>query len=163
MFREGVDFMSFGGILALGGLVFVIVILVSIALYLLLAFGLFKMGEKEKIEYSWLSFIPIAQLYILGKLIKEIKLFKYVVPRHELVLPIAPLVYMILSKIPIVGLLLWIATAVLEIAALYYLFRRYKGENAVIMTVLSVVLFFMGPVFIFNMRDATPLDAGQKV
>lgn len=155
--------MSFSGILALGGLVFVIVILVSIALYLLLAFGLFKMGEKEKIEYSWLSFIPIAQLYILGKLIKEIKLFKYVIPRHELVLPIAPLVYMILSKIPLVGLLLWIATAVLEIAALYYLFRRYKGENAVIMTVISVVLFFMGPIFIFNMRDAAPLDAGQKV
>lgn len=155
--------MSYGGLLAIGGLAFGILILVSIGLYLLFAFGLFKMGEKEKVEYSWLAFIPIAQLYILGKLIKEIKLFKYVIPRHELVLPIAALAYMILGRIPLIGWLLWLATLILGIAALYYLFRRYKGENAVVMTVLSVVLFFMGPIFIFNMRDATPLDAEQKV
>jgi hypothetical protein len=154
--------MSLGGILALGGFLIVLLILVSIALYLLLAFGLFKMGEKEKIEYSWLAFIPIAQLYVMGKLIKEIKLFRYVIPRHELVLPIAPLVYIILSKVPLIGFLLWLATAVLEIAALYYLYKRYKGENAIIMTVLSCVLFFMAPIFIFTMRDATPLDAAEK-
>jgi len=155
--------MSFSGLLALGGFVIILLVLVSIALYVLFAFGLFKMAEKEKIEFSWLAFVPIAQLYILGKLIMELKLFKFVIPKHELVLPIAPLVYMILGKVPLIGFLLWIATAVLEIAALYYLYKRYKGDSAVIMTVLSVVLFFMGPIYVFNLRDATPLDAEQKV
>ena len=155
--------MSFSGLLALGGLVIIILVLVSIVLYVLFAFGLFKMAKKEKIEFCWLAFVPVAQLYVIGKLIKELKLFKYVIPRHELVLPIAPLVYMILAQVPLIGFLLWIATAVLEVAALYYLYKRYKGNSSIIMTVLSVVLFFMGPIFIFNMRDATPLDAEQKV
>lgn len=148
-------------LLALGGLVAFIFGLIGIVLYLLFAFGLYKLADKEKIEYSWLAFIPIAQMYTLGKLIKEIKIFNFLVPKHELVLPVALLVSMVFSRIPVLGTLVSLAVAVLSVAAFYYLFKRYKGSSAVVMTILSVVLFFMGPIFIFLMRDASPLDAGQ--
>ncbi len=155
--------MSLGGIFALGGAIIFIMFLIFIALYLLFAFGLYTLGQKQKIENNWLAFIPVAQLYVLGKLIKEIKLQQYVVPNHELVLPGAVLAYMIFSKVPVLGFLTWLASIILTVAAIYYLYKRYKGDKAVVMTVLSVVLPFMGPVYIFNMRNDDPLDAEQKV
>lgn len=41
--------------------------LISIALFILQGIALFTMCKHRKIEKGWLSFVPIANLYILGK------------------------------------------------------------------------------------------------
>ena len=54
-------------LLALGGILFVIIIVVvllSLVAYLIKAISFFMMGQKAGVPYSWLSFIPIAQYYV---------------------------------------------------------------------------------------------------
>lgn len=153
------DSASLAGLLAVGGFMFLVLMAVGIVLYFLFAFGLYKLAQNRGIELSWLAFVPIAQMYIVGLLIKELKIFSFAVPNPELVLPGAALVNLLLSKVDIIGPLTTLAVVVLDIAAFYWLLKRYKGDSATVMTVVSVILPFMGPIFVFMMRDAKSLDS----
>ncbi|MBZ4669212.1 MAG: hypothetical protein PWP07_1060 [Epulopiscium sp.] len=58
------------------GLAFVLVFaVIFIVLYVLKSIGLFGMAKKAGIENSWLAWIPVADMYIMGKLVGKIKLF----------------------------------------------------------------------------------------
>jgi positive regulator of sigma E activity len=154
-----------GRLFLIGGLVSFLFLIIGIGLYILFSTGLYGLAKTEKTGNEWFSFVPILQLYIIGKILKEIEISTYTVGNLELVLPIAPLAVMLAGKIlgiiPFLGdllaLVLNIAYAIFSIMVLYNFYKRYKGEKAVLMTVLSVILFFMGPIYIFNMRDSKPL------
>jgi len=153
----------FGLFSFLGAFVFII-LLILIALYLLFALGLYKMAKNRSIEYDWLAFIPIAQLYILGKLIKNLKVFNYDIPSIELVLPISLVVVLVLGQIPVLGFLLWLAMAILFYAAIYKLYTMYKGpeeaKTMLVKSIVSIILFgFMVPVYVFTLRDSKPLES----
>lgn len=149
----------------LGGLVFFLLLVVGIILYVLLAIGLYGLAKTEGIGNEWFAFIPILQLYIIGKILKEIKISTYTVPSLELVLPLAPIaVYIanaIFNLIPVIGGILNfifnIGYLAFSIIVLFNFYKRYKGEQATLMTVLSVVLPFMGPIYIFDLRNSKPL------
>ena len=40
---------------------------------------------------------------------------------------------------------------------LFNFYKRYKGDGATLMTVLSVILLFMGPLYVFSLKNARPL------
>jgi hypothetical protein len=152
-------------VLILGGLASFLFFIIGIVLYVLFAMGLYGLAKTERTDNEWFAFIPILQLYIIGEILKEVKISTYTIPQLELVLPIAPIAFFIagsiLGVIPILGgllgLILNIAYAVFSIIVMYTFFKRYKGNQATLMTVLSVVLFFMGPIYVFNLRNAKPL------
>jgi hypothetical protein len=154
-----------GMLLALGGLATLLFFLIGIALYLLFAIGLYSLSKTERTGNEWLAFIPILQLYIIGRILREVKVGAYTVPSLELVLPAAPIVLMIAGKIldiiPFLGgllvFLLNIAYAAFCIIVMYNFYKRYKGQKAALMTVLSIILFFMGPIYVFSMRNSRPL------
>lgn len=157
--------MDFSVFLLLSSLIFFLLLAVGVILYVLLALGLYGLAKSEGIGNEWFAFIPILQLYIIGKILKEVKISTYTVPRLELVLPLAPIaVYIanaIFDVIPIIGgilsLIFNIGYLAFSIIVIYNFFKRYKGEKATLMTVLSVVLPFMGPIYIFDLRDSKPL------
>ncbi len=157
---------EFEMLLAVGGFLAFLFFIIGITLYVLLAMGLYGLAKTEKTGYEFFAFIPILQFYIIGKILKEVKISTYVIPRLELVLPLLPialvLVSGVLGVIPLLGALLMfiinIAVFVFTIIVMYNFFKRYRGESAVLMTVLSVILFFMGPIFIFTLRNARPLE-----
>ncbi|MGE5630723.1 MAG: hypothetical protein ACM3TR_06440 [Caulobacteraceae bacterium] len=149
----------------MGGFISILFLIIAIGLYLLAAVGLYGLSKTENTGNEWFAFIPILQLYIVGKILREIKIGTYTVPMPELVLPLLPIAVGIAGKIagiiPFLGnplqLLLNLALSVFFIIVLFNFFKRYMGEQAVLMTVLSVILFFMGPVYIFKLRNAKPL------
>jgi hypothetical protein len=57
------------------------------------------MAVNQKIENPWLAWVPIADMYILGRLIKNLKIQSYEIPRIELVLPIGCLAIGLLGDI----------------------------------------------------------------
>lgn len=152
-------------LLALGGFATLLFFVIGIALYVLFVIGLYGLAKTERTGNEWFAFIPILQFYIIGKILREVKVSTYTVPSLELVLPVAPIALMIVGRIlhiiPLIGgllgFLLNIAYAVFSIIVLYNFYKRYKGAQATMMTVLSVILFFMGPIYIFNLRKARPL------
>lgn len=152
-------------LILMGGIVSLLFFIIGIGLYILFALGLYGLAKTEETGNEWFAFVPILQLYIIGKILKEVNISTYTVPSLELVLPIAPLAVMvagrILEIIPILGallsLILNIAYFAFNIIVFYNFYKRYKGEQATVMTVLSVLLFFMGPIYIYNMRNSKPL------
>ena len=140
--------------LAIWGFFAFIFLIIAVVLYVLVSLGLYKMAVNQKIENPWLAWIPIADFYILGKLIK---IQTYEIPHIELVLPIGCLAVAVLGSIPLIGWLLNLAYAVLCLFAIFKLYKMYKPEQAILYLVLSIVLPFMGPIFIFMMRNDSPV------
>jgi hypothetical protein len=130
----------------LGVLIFIFAI-VGIVLYVIYSYSLYKMAVKQGIENPWLSFIPIAQGYILGKLIKDLKVFNFEIPQIEIVIPVAALIVVVLSQVDILGSVLSLANFILNLFVLNKLYSMYKPENATLYTVLSI--FGLPVPFIF--------------
>ena len=40
--------------------------IVAVALYIIFSIGLYQMAKNAGLENSWLAFVPIAQMYIMG-------------------------------------------------------------------------------------------------
>lgn len=128
--------MSFdgSGAIAAAAIGFVIVLwIVLIAFYIFYAFSLFKLAQKRGMEMPWLAWIPVAQFYLVGKMVKSVKIGSFEVPSLEIVLPVG----MILTAIPIIGWLVSIALFVVMIFTFMALYKQYVPENAVLYTVLS--------------------------
>jgi hypothetical protein len=148
-----------GYIIALFGFViFLVFAAASIVLYLLMALGLKKLADNRNIENSWVAFIPILQLYIMGLLIEKLEIFGFEIPELSLVLPVLTLITPLVSKISLVGSIYSIAVYIVFAFALYKLYKLYAPENAQIYIILSVVLPFMGPIFIYLIRNNELLE-----
>jgi hypothetical protein len=143
--------------LAFWGFFAFIFFIAGIAMYILAALGLYKLATNRNIENPWLAFVPIANLYILGLLVKKVNMGTFEVPSIELVLPAGCIAVAILGGIPLIGWLLNIAYLVLGLFTLYKLYSMYRPQQAIVWIILSVILPFMGPVFIFIMRNDTPV------
>jgi hypothetical protein len=148
-----------GYIIALFGfIIFLVIAAASIVLYLLMALGLKKLADNRNIENSWVAFIPILQLYVMGLLIEKLEIFDFEIPELPLVLPGLTLITPLVSKIPFVGGIYSIAVYIVFAFALYKLYKLYVPENAQIYIILSVVLPFMGPIFIYLIRNNELLE-----
>lgn len=145
-------------LLALGGIFALITLILSIILYVLSSIGLYKLATNQKINNPWIAWIPIANLYILGSIIKNIKIDSYEIPKIELVLPIGCLLSILLSPIPLIGWVISIAYFVLFLISVFKLFKLYRPSQAAIWLTISIILPFMGPIFIFIMRNDTPVE-----
>lgn len=132
-------------------------VLIAIALYVIFAIGLMNIANRKGIENAWLAFIPIAQLYILGLIIKELKIFSFEVPSPELVLPIAGVATIVLGAIPFIGFILSIANIILNVAALYTLYLMYIPAKAMIYTILGIIFPILTPFFVFSIRNEEPV------
>ncbi|MCX8132279.1 MAG: hypothetical protein N3I35_19560 [Clostridia bacterium] len=147
-----------GTILALGAAVLLLVVLIGICLYILAACGLYGMAQRRGIEFGWLAFIPVLQLYIVGKLLNRLRIFGIDIARPEFFLPAASLIVMIFDRVYFLGSLLGFANLIISIAALYYLYKMYRGKNkALLYTVLSIFPAFLLPIFLFNLRNSDPI------
>ena len=130
-------------------------VIIGIAAYVLTALGLYKIAQKRGIENAWLAWIPVVQFYIVGVIIKEVKLGTLTIPRMDLVLPLGAVAVAVLSWIPVLGWLLLIAYYALCIYSLFLLYKEYVPDQAVLYTVLSAIGLFA--IFIFIIRDKEPV------
>ena len=146
---------AYGGLgLLIFGWVFAVVI--GIAAYVLTALGLYKIAQKQGEPNAWLAWVPVAQLYIIGKIIAELKLGTLTIPRMDLVLPLGSVAVAIFSWIPVLGWLLALAYYAMFIYSLYLLFKKYVPDSAVLYTILSALGLFA--IFIFIIRDKEPVE-----
>ncbi|KAE9632937.1 hypothetical protein GND95_10460 [Defluviitalea raffinosedens] len=141
------------------GLAFVLVFaVIFIVLYVLKSIGIFGMAKKAGIENSWLAWIPVADMYIMGKLVGKIKLFNQEINKLEVVLPVVCAASIVLGGIPFIGFLISIAYVILNFASIYNLYKKYRGDKAVGMLILSIIFIFMCPIYLFTLRNADPIE-----
>lgn len=145
------------GLLAAVAIFGVIGAIIGIALYIFVAFSLFKLAQKRGVDMPWLAWIPIAQMYIIGKLVKTVKISTFEIPSLEIVLPVGMLAYMLLSGIPVIGWLISLAYLILMLLTLNNLYKQYVPEQATLYTVLSI-LGIPIPFFFLKFSKMDPIS-----
>jgi len=156
MVQRGVGILA---LLAAIGAIFGII--AGIALYIFFAFSLYSLAKSRNVDMPWLAWIPIAQMYIIGKLVKSIRISNVEIPSLEIVLPVAMLAYILLNSIPVLGLIISLAFLVSLILSLYELYRQYTPENAVVYTVLSVFVIPV-PILFLKLSKMEPVNNQQE-
>jgi len=156
MVQRGVGILA---LLAAIGAIFGII--AGIALYIFFAFSLYSLAKSRNVDMPWLAWIPIAQMYIIGKLVKSIRISNVEISSLEIVLPVAMLAYILLNSIPVLGLIISLAFLVSLILSLYELYRQYTPENAVVYTVLSVFVIPV-PILFLKLSKMEPVNNQQE-
>lgn len=137
-------------------IVAVITAILGIAIYLFYSFALYKLAQSRNVEMPWLAWIPIAQLYIIGILVKSMKISTFEIPKLEIVLPAAALATAILGAIPFIGTLISLANIILLLLALYHLYKQYLPEQATVYTVLSILVITV-PFLLLKISKMEPI------
>ncbi|MEW6066229.1 MAG: hypothetical protein ACOY3U_07160 [Bacillota bacterium] len=150
------DVGALGLLFAISSLTIMITFIALGGLYLLFSYGLYRLADRAGVQNSWLAFIPFVQYYTMGKVIKEVRICNFVIPHLEWVLLLAPVVYAILAQIPFANILAGVACFLFYVIVTYHLFKKYS-QNAVLMTVIGLLLPFMYAVFVFAIRNNAPL------
>ena len=140
------DYGVLGFILGAGLIFFILFLAFFIVAYVLFAIGLQTLANNKGLQYPWLAWIPIVNLYLLGLLVKEESKIPYI----EWILPGGTAFLSIFGDF-LFGLLS-IALFVINIMTLYLLYKKYS-KNYIIMTVLSIILPVLSPFFVFAIRN----------
>jgi len=150
--------MAIGEIMVATALFVMLTAFAVLALYLLGAIGLYGMGEKAGVEYSWLAFIPIFNLYVVGKIIRKLRFFGVTIQHPEFFLPLAVIVVSAFSYTPflVTKLVLSLLLSVLLIFAVYDLIKLYRRERAKLYTVLSILIPVFYTILLFALRNEVP-------
>lgn len=142
-------------------------LIIGIVCYVFTAIGLFTMAKNRKLDHAWLAWIPIANRYLMGELINDdVSISSLHIPYAKIFLPLTPfalaLIMSILGWIPEIGLvftiLISLALSFYQCTALFWLFSIYSKTHRVLFLVLSIIFPFMGPIFIFVIRNKEGYD-----
>lgn len=140
-----------------GAATFFILLVIAVVFYVLKSFALQTLAANRGIENPWLGWIPIADLYIMGLLVKEMDVFGYHLDNLGLWCPVIFVGGGILVNIPVLGALICVALLVFAALFAYKLFEIYTSQ-AVLYTVLSILLCLF-PVFLFIIRNNNPIGS----
>ena len=139
----------------------IIIILVCsallITLYLFQSIGLMKIADKLGTPNSWLAFIPVANMYLLGKTVFEeswltwslviLDIINFAFPFTNVLLPSNSVDFALVT--PIIRVILLILSCV----ALYKLYSKVS-DKAVVMLIFTVLTAgLIAPIFLFAIRN----------
>jgi hypothetical protein len=151
------DFGVFGAFAILTAIFTFILAIVGIAFYIFFSFTLYKLAQKRGLEMPWLAWIPIAQFYVLGIMVKSVKISTFEVPKLEMVFPIASIACWILGMIPFIGWLFTLAFYAFTIIVLYNLYNQYTPEKAKTYALVSILGVTI-PFIIKKLHNMEPVN-----
>lgn len=148
------------------------------AIYLLQAFGLYRMAQNLGLPSPWMAFVPIASSYLLG-LVAERDSEGRRTLKYSLILLITQIATAVFSGGYFLALLafrlsgnwgifvmfyliygsLSIASSVFYYIALYRVYKLYDPDNAPIFIILSIFFSISVPILLFILRNRQPVVA----
>ena len=141
-------------LLAAGIFVLFLATLILIS-YIPASIALYRMAVNCQVENPWLAWVPFANLYIMGLIIRELRFQNYEIPRPELVLPAAAALNFVVGRIPFIGGLYGLALIFLMGLALYRLNSIFKRDSALLFTLLWLVPL-VGPFLLLSISKYDP-------
>ena len=154
-------------IMSVLGIILVISLVIGVICYVFNALGLYAMAKNRNIDNPWLAWIPIGSRYLMGELINDdVSISTWHIPYAKLFLPLMGLaltiVMMILGFIPYLGaimtILLSLALSFYYYTAQFWLYSIYDQDHRVLYLVLSIIFPFLGPIFVFIIRNRDAYD-----
>lgn len=154
-------------IMSVLGIILVVSLIIGLICYVFNSLGLYTMAKNRNIDNPWLAWVPLASNYLMGELINDdVSISTWHIPYAKLFLPLIGLalsiVMMILSFIPylgaFMGILLSLALSFYYYAAQFWLYSIYDKDHRVLYLVLSIIFPFLGPIFVFIIRNRDAYD-----
>lgn len=154
-------------IMSVLGIILVISLIIGLVCYVFNSLGLYTMAKNRNIDNPWLAWIPLASNYLMGELINDdVSISTWHIPYAKLFLPLIGLaisiVMMILNFIPylgaFIGILLSLALSFYYYTAQFWLYSIYDKDHRVLYLVLSIIFPFLGPIFVFIIRNRDAYD-----
>ncbi len=138
---------------------------VALALHLLFAFGVFCMCRRAGVARAWLAWIPIASLFLYGRLVGRLCLH-ILLPVLSGALVALAIGYHAASGVTLLTAMPPLFFALLCVSIAFYFFLqlnnffvyRARTPQYVICFCFSVLLIFLTPVFVFALRNKRMID-----
>ena len=131
-----------------------VTVLFSVACYVLFSYSLYIIVSKRNMPNPWLAWIPFANLYCVGKITGDIKIFTLKLQNMEIILPLAFALFIGLRYIPLVGFVLSAIGLLVLVIAFHKLYETFDPENAFILTIMTAILpVIAAPVILFIYRN----------
>lgn len=172
---------SFAGFLLVLMLVSMIALIVSVARYVLMSIGLYKIAKRRNINNAFLAFIPVANSYLLGSVYDDINRTMNNTTKNAtklIILDIATTIVRIIftpfaflsslisnmsgfamvfsviaSLIGAVSFVLSVIYYVFYYISVYGIFKEYAHDKAVLYLVLSIIFYPLVSLFVFLIRN----------
>jgi len=125
---------------------------VGIVCYIVAALGLYKICKDAGDEYAWMAWVPFLHIHCIGYVVGEYQFFKKTVPNLQwsiFLLYAASVV----SALPLIGWLVGLAAMVAFYFILHKFYYILNAQRAAMYLVLSIILPFTMPFFIFAERN----------
>lgn len=154
-------------IMSVLGIILVVSLIIGLICYVFNSLGLYTMAKNRNIDNPWLAWVPLASSYLMGELINDdVSISTWHIPYAKLFLPLMGLaisiVMMILGLIPylgaFMGILLSLALSFYYYTAQFWLYSIYDKDHRVLYLVLSIIFPFLGPIFVFIIRNRDAYD-----
>ena len=129
-------------------------VIFSVALYVLFSYSLYVIVKKRDMPNPWLAWIPIVNLFCVGKITGDIKIFSLSLTNTEIILPLAFALFIGLKYIPLVGFILSAIGLLVLVMAFHKLYEKFDPENAFLLTIITAILpVLAAPVILFIYRN----------
>lgn len=148
--------LNMGSMMALGGVLMVVVLVIALfylVFYCLQSYGVMKIAQRHNVQHSWLSWVPIANAYIYGKIA-----FKSTTKAAALfalkVAPLTNILFLIFGdNASSITNIFSFAYAIFLFYATYKIYKR-MSDRAVMMLIFSVLSGgTLIPIFLFAIRN----------
>lgn len=132
----------------------VLTVIFSVALYVLFSYSLYVIVKKRDMPNPWLAWIPIVNMYCIGKMVGDLKVFSLQLTNMEIILPLAFALFIGLKYIPLVGFILSAIGLLVLIIAFNKLYKVFDEKNAFILTIITALLpTIAAPIIFFIYRN----------
>ena len=148
-------------IAALGSLLILIGVVVSIILYVLFAIGLGSVARTCRIRHSWMAWLPIARKYLLTE-IADLRRVQAGKPKRltvqfEIITALCVICVIAIAKVGstalvVIPLVLLVLLSYNQAFAYYYFYRLCDKENATIYFLLGLIAKPLNSFFVFHCR-----------
>lgn len=145
-------------LIGMGSIMLVVaIIIVGIIGYFLSAISLMKLAQRDGIEEAWLAWVPIGNLYIIGKLIKTIDFGDNSYPNAEFILPGGLIAGMVLHSMPLIGSLINLAASLVVLYGFFLLYKRYAPDKVMKYMIITILVPIIGAsLVLYRIKDYEP-------
>lgn len=148
-------------IAALGSLLILIAVIVSIILYVLFAIGLGSVARTCRIRHSWMAWLPIARKHLLTEIadLRRVQVGKpkRLAVQFEIITVLCLICVLAMAKVGntvlvVIPAILLVLLSFNQAFAYYYFYRLCDKENATIYFLLGLMAKPLNSFFVFHCR-----------
>lgn len=148
-------------IAALGSLLILIAVIVSIILYVLFAIGLGSVARTCRIKHSWMAWLPIARKHLLTEIadLRRVQVGKpkKLTVQFEIITVLCLICVLAMVKVRnpvlvVIPAILLVLLSFNQAFAYYYFYRLCDKENATIYFLLGQMAKPLNSFFVFHCR-----------